>query len=303
VKILVLGAGGQVGVEVAKEAARLGVACDALGRADADLADAARLSAIVRATDADVVVNCGAYTAVDLAESEPDRAFAVNRDGPAALADACAARGLALVHFSTDYVFDGTKERPYVESDPVAPLSVYGRSKDEGERAIRRRHHRHVVLRTSWVYAAHGKNFVRTMLRLGAEKPELRVVDDQRGAPTSAADLAQTALHVAEKLVAGRNERVLPPYGTYHCTAEGETTWCAFAEEIFAAAGARLPRRPRVVPIPTSAYPTPAVRPRRSVLDNARLVAAFAPPRRDWRAGLRDVLDELLGPATPKRTP
>lgn len=294
-RILLLGAGGQVGTEIRREAARRGVVVDAPSRVEADLGDAARLKAVVAATEADVVVNAGAYTAVDQAETDRARAFAVNRDGPAALAEACARRDLPLVHFSTDYVFDGAKDGPYAETDPTRPLSVYGESKEAGERAIRRRHHRHVILRTSWVYAGHGKNFVRTMLRLADERDELRVVDDQRGAPTSAADLARTTFAVAGRLVADARASVLPPYGTYHCTAEGDTTWCGFARAIFELAGPRIRRRPRVAPIATSDYPTPAKRPKNSVLDNARLAAAFAPPRRPWREGLAEALDELTG--------
>jgi len=297
VRILLFGAGGQVGTEILRAAARHGDATCALGREQGDLADGAAVRKAVAETDVDVVINAAAYTAVDQAESDVARATAVNRDGPAALAEACAARRLPLVHFSTDYVFDGSKSAPYTESDPPRPLSVYGRTKEAGECAIRARHHAHVILRTSWVYAAHGRNFVRTMLRLAQERDALSVVDDQRGAPTAAADLARTALHVARRLGETARDRALPPYGTYHCTAAGETTWCGFARAIFELAGARVPRVPRITPIPSSAYPVPAARPKNSMLDNARLAAAFDPPRRPWREGLAEVLDELLGPS------
>jgi dTDP-4-dehydrorhamnose reductase len=296
VKVLLFGAKGQVGTEIERAALRRGFETRALGRADVDLADATRVKAAVAASDADVVINAAAYTAVDQAEGDAARCLAVNRDGPAALAEACAARRVPLIHFSTDYVFDGTKTDAYVESDTTHPLSTYGKSKEAGERAIRRSHHRHVILRTSWVYAAHGSNFLRTMLRLAQERDELRVVDDQRGAPTSAGDLARTALAVAERVI-GKKSGVLPPFGTYHCTAAGETTWCGFARTIFDLAGRRLGRRPRVTAINTADYPTAATRPKNSTLDNTRLAAAFEPPRRPWQDGLRDVLDELLGPA------
>jgi dTDP-4-dehydrorhamnose reductase len=301
VKVLVLGANGQVGRATVEEAARRGHACVALRREEADLGAPATLA---RALDAigpvDVVVNAAAYTKVDQAESDRDRCFAVNRDGPAALADWCATRDAALVHFSTDYVFDGSKTEPYAESDATRPLSVYGASKEAGERAIRRRWHRHVILRTSWVYDAAGANFVRTMLRLGLERDVLKVVADQRGAPTTAADLAATALHVAERVLSAKTSFVLPAYGTYHCTAEGETTWRDFADAIFEIAGRRVARRPTIVGIPTSDYPTPAARPKYSVLDNARLTAAFAPPRRPWRDGLVETLDRLFAAPAPK---
>jgi dTDP-4-dehydrorhamnose reductase len=300
VRLLVLGANGQVGRELVEHAEAAGVACRAFDRAGADLSRPEEIFALVKRERPDVVANCAAYTAVDQAETDSETAFLVNRDAPAAAARACAETGAALVHFSTDYVFDGAKNGAYVESDATSPLSVYGRSKAEGEREIRRRHHRHVILRTSWVYAAHGKNFLRTMLRLGAERDELRVVDDQHGAPTSAVDLAAAALAVARKLHAERAERVLPPYGTYHCTAAGETTWRGFAEEIFAQAAERLGRRPRVVPIATEQYPTPARRPRNSVLDNARFAAAFGLPRREWRAGVSEALERLFAPAGAK---
>jgi len=300
VKLLILGKDGQVGTELARASAAKGLDHRALGRAEADFAHPETLAAVVRGSGADVVVNCAAYTAVDQAESETALAFKVNRDGPEALARACAETGAALVHFSTDYVFDGAKDSPYEEADPTSPLSVYGRSKEAGERAVRTRHHRHVILRTSWVYAAHGRNFLRTMLRLGAERDELKVVDDQRGAPTSAVDLAGAALAVAERLHAGRSDRVLPPYGTYHCTAEGETTWRGFADEIFAEVRRHAGRAPRIVPITTAQYPTPAARPRNSVLDNSRLVAAFGLPRTDWRRGVAEAVGSLLAPAGTK---
>ena len=289
-RVLATGGGGQVGRELARRGAAAGAGVAALPRAELDIADPAAIRAALDRLRPDVVVNAAAYTAVDRAESEPDAAFAANRDGAANVARACAAAGVPLVHISTDYVFDGTKDGPWTEDDAPNPLGVYGRSKLAGEAAARAAHARLVVLRTSWVYAAHGGNFARTMLRLGAERDRLRVVDDQRGAPTFAGDIADAALAVARR-IAGRADA---PWGLYHYAARGETTWRGFAEAILEAAAPALGRRPVVEPIATAEYPTPAARPANSTLDCARIDAAFAPPRRCWREGLAEVLDELL---------
>lgn len=288
-RLLVTGAGGQVGTEMTRRAPRHGLTALGLARADLDIADS---DAVLRAVDgagADVVVNCAAYTAVDTAESEPEQAAAINRDAPGHLARACAAAGIPLLHISTDYVFDGTKSGAWTEADPVAPLGVYGRTKEEGERAVREATDAHVILRTSWVFAGHGGNFVRTMLRVGAERDELRVVADQHGAPTYAGDIAEALIAIARRAVEPD-----APFGTYHYTARGATTWHGLAEEIFRRVEPRWGRHPTVHAIPTSDYPTPAKRPANSVLDCARVDAGFAPPRRDWREGLADALSELL---------
>lgn len=288
--ILVTGAGGQVGTELQRRAAAHGQAVAGLARADLDISDrAAVLDAVARLKPA-LVVNAAAYTKVDKAEEERDAAFAINRDASGHLAEACARQAIPLIHISTDYVFDGTKQGAYVETDPVAPLGVYGASKEAGERAVRERLAAHVIMRTSWVYAAHGGNFVRTMLRLGAERDELRVVADQFGAPTFAGDIADAILTIAGQLIAGKADA----YGTYHYTAAGSTSWHGFAEAIFERAGKVWGRRPVVHAIPAADYPTPAKRPANSVLDCARILAAFAVPRRPWQAGLDEVVEALL---------
>lgn len=295
-KILLFGANGQVGHELRRSLAALGdvvattrsgtlesgIACE---RADFDAP--AALPALIERIAPDIVVNAAAYTAVDKAESDRDAAFRANAEAPARIAEACAACGVRLVHYSTDYVFDGRGTRPYREDDPTAPLGVYGASKLAGEQAIRASGARHLIFRTAWVYAAHGRNFMRTMLRLAAEREELKVVADQRGTPTPAALIADiTAVALAQPSA---------PSGLWHLTAGGETTWHGFAEAIVADAHARglLTRMPRVVPIATVDYPTPAARPAYSVLDTARLRSDFGIALPPWRSDLAAVLDSL----------
>ena len=294
-KILLLGANGQVGTELRRSLAPLGdvVAATRDGRLAnggacevANLDEPRSLGALVGRIAPDVVVNAAAYTAVDRAESERDAAFRANAEAPAALADACAARDALLVHYSTDYVFDGRGTRPYREDDPTDPLGVYGASKLAGEEAIRASGCRHAILRTAWVYAAHGHNFLRTMLRLGRERDSLRVVADQVGTPTPAWLIAD----VSARLIAH------PPgaSGSWHLTAAGQTTWHGFAEAIFAGAVEHglLPRAPRVEPIATAEYPTPAQRPGYSVLDTTRLRTTLDIDLPEWEAGLQHVLGD-----------
>lgn len=281
--ILQFGTTGQV-ARALTAAASPGLAIHALGRAQADLQQPDAIArAICDAGPIDLVVNAAAYTAVDKAESEPDLARLVNTDSVAAMARACAARGVPLIHISTDYVYDGTKPTPYVEGDTTNPLGIYGQTKLEGEDAIRAALPRHVILRTSWVYSPWGTNFVKTMLRLGAERPELRVVDDQHGAPTSARSIARAILAIAPRLVARGDA------GTFHFCDVGETTWRRFAEAIFADAGIKA----RVVPIPTTGYPTPASRPLNSRLDCTKVEHVYNIARSPWRDALRRVLKEL----------
>jgi dTDP-4-dehydrorhamnose reductase len=297
--MLVTGARGQVGAEVARRFEGRAVVI-AHGRATLDLASPAAIAEAVRAARPDVIVNAGAYTAVDRAESQPDVAHAVNAIAPGVLAEEAKRAGALLVHFSTDYVFDGTKAGPYVEDDATHPLGAYGRTKLEGEQRVIASGCRHLVLRTSWVYGPHGKNFMLTMLRLAQTRDELRVVDDQRGAPTSSASLAGL---LAELLAPGGGEiaraqvdRVAQSSGLYHSSAQGETTWFGFARAIFAAAAERpgaVPRMPRLVAIPTSEYPTPAQRPANSVLSGERLHATFGVRISDWRQGLAESVSAL----------
>ena len=238
----------------------------------------------------DFCINAAAYTAVDKAEIEPQAAFAVNRDGPATLATACATAGIPLLHLSTDYVFDGSKPAPYTEDDPVAPLGTYGASKLAGEDAIRASGCVHLILRVAWVFGAHGNNFVRTMLRLGREREQLRVVADQLGGPTPAAAIADALLHLAGRHLAGETL----PNGTWHFAGVPHTSWHGFANAALEAAAARglLARVPRIDAIASAEYPTPARRPTNSRLDTTRAKVELGLDVPDWRAGLVSILDE-----------
>lgn len=284
--ILLTGAMGQVGYEVSsRRGARELIALD---RAGLDICNTSAVDAAMDRYRPKLVINAAAYTAVDKAESEPERAFAINRDGTAALAAACARLGIPLFHLSTDYVFDGTREAPYPEDAPTAPLGVYGQSKWQGEEAVRNQLPQHLIIRVAWVFGTHGNNFVRTMLRLGAMRPELRVVDDQRGAPTYAGAIADTLLGLADRVLAGEGL----PWGTYHYTGEPVTSWYHFANVIFdeALALGSIPTRPQVSPIPSSEYPTPARRPANSALDGSLALERLHLTRQPWIDGLREVL-------------
>jgi dTDP-4-dehydrorhamnose reductase len=284
-RVLVFGGTGQVARELARAAATRGIGTTTLDRAAADLANPAACAAAVARAQADAVINATAYTAVDRAEVEPELARAVNADGPAAIARACAAQGLPFLHVSTDYVFDGTPGRPWREDDPTGPLGAYGRSKMEGEAAVAEAGGPYAILRTSWVFSAHGSNFVKTMLRLGSERDQLRVVDDQVGGPTPARAIAEALLTMAEAFVAGRGTP-----GLFHFAGMPPVSWAEFADAIFAMRGGKAPR---IVRIPTSEYPTPARRPLNSVLDCSRIRTAYGIAEPNWRAGLAEILQEL----------
>ncbi len=287
--ILLLGADGQLGREVRKRAAARGLPLTASNRRQVDIT---QRTAVKEAVDHGygTVINTAAYTAVDKAESEERRALAVNRDGAAYLAAACHDAGAALIHVSTDYVFDGAKGGAYREADPVHPINVYGRSKEAGEAAVRSACPEHVILRTSWVFGVAGSNFVKTMLRLGTEREELGVVADQFGCPTPAAALADAILAVAEKRGPGN-------YGTYHCAGAERTSWHDFAHAIFIGQEALSGRKgPKLRPITTKDYPTAARRPLDSTLDSSLYQATFGQGPIDWRAGLTEVLRDLLAP-------
>jgi len=291
-RLLLLGGNGQVGRELRRSLAALGELVVATrgggaGDAAADFDAPESLVGLIARIAPDVVVNAAAHTAVDQAEQDRDAAFRVNAEAPAVLARACAARGALLLHYSTDYVFDGNATRPYREDDPTAPLGVYGESKLAGEVAIRDSGARHAILRTAWVYAAHGRNFLRTMLRLASERDELRVVADQVGAPTPASWIADAT--------AAMLRRGIEDAGTWHVVADGETSWHGFASAIMreAVAAGLLARAPSVLPIGTADYPTPARRPAYSVLDTARLQRDFDLRPPGWETGLRATLREL----------
>ena len=288
--VLLTGANGQVWWEIARRTN--GLALDALTRADLDIGRRDAVMAAVTAAKPKVVINAGAYTAVDKAESEREAAFAINRDGPGYLAEACAAIGATLIHISTDYVFDGTKHGAYTESDATAPLGVYGASKLAGEAAVRAALPNHVIVRTAWVHGIHGHNFVKTMLRLARERDTMRVVDDQHGCPTFAGDLAEAILAVARRVLAGTVP--MDGHGTFHCVGAGETTWCGFARKIVADAAPHLGKQPAVEAIATADYPTPAKRPANSVLDCAKLARVYGVKMRPWQDGLAEMLAATL---------
>lgn len=296
-KILLLGKGGQVGWELQRALAPLGELV-ALGTQSQDLAADFRqpeaLAATVQAVRPDVIVNAAAYTAVDKAESEPAVAAAINAVAPGVLAREAAALGATLLHYSTDYVFDGSGDTPRDEEAATGPLSVYGRTKLEGEEAIRASGCRHLILRTSWVYAARGGNFAKTMLRLAGEREQLTVIDDQIGAPTGADLLADLSAHALRRLA---QEPALA--GTYHAVAGGEVSWHGYARHVIEWARARghaLRVAPEaILPIPTRAYPTPAQRPLNSRLDTRKLRRAFDLNLPHWQPGVDRMLSEVLG--------
>jgi dTDP-4-dehydrorhamnose reductase len=292
--ILLLGANGQVGYELARALPRIGRVV-ALERQAADLGAPERLREVVLGYRPRIIVNAAAYTAVDRAETDAAMAGTVNAVAPGVLAEVAEALGAVLVHYSTDYVFDGEKPLPYTETDAPNPRSIYGRTKLEGERAVARAG-RHLILRTSWVFGAHGANFLKTMLRLAAERESLRVVADQVGAPTSAALIAATTSSVLEALQGAPAGD--PRFGLYHLAAGGETSWHGYARYVLARAAAGgwpLKAGPEAVAaITTADYPLPTRRPANSRLDTAKLRRAFSVDLPDWRAGVDAVLAELL---------
>ncbi len=283
-EIVLFGSGGQLGSALCRSAEKRETSLCAFSRTDCDIADKAMLLDAVNAKRPTLVINAAAYAAVDRAEAEQGRAFAINRDGAANVAAAAKSVGALLIHISTDYVFDGSKNEPYVETDPVAPLGIYGVSKAEGESAILERMPTGaLILRTAWLYGLEGANFVKTMLRLGAEREVVRVVDDQRGSPTFADDLADAILELAYQLKPVRSR-------VYHLAGQGTATWCEFAREIFTEAGRRGLRTPRLEPIPTSQYPTSAKRPANSVLNCSLIKRDFGIALPPWRDGLKRML-------------
>ena len=291
-RVLLLGGTGQVGTEVRALTLANNVEVLAPGRAVLDLQNAQTITEVIRSERWDAVINAAAYTEVDRAETEEELAFAVNAQGPARLAAETGERKIPLIHISTDYVFDGRKNAPYVEEDAAQPINVYGRSKLAGEEAIRVNNERHVILRTAWVFSPHGKNFVKTIVRLARERDKLTVVADQRGCPTGATSVARACLEIAARCAAAPDQ---VPYGTYHFAGAGEATWYGFASTIVEMAADRLGRRPQVVPIRTSDYPTRAARGSDTRLDSTAIQRAFSIAPRPWRVDLAATLDRLLG--------
>lgn len=286
VKILLFGRNGQLGHYLQNDLRALGevVTC---ARAQVDLADADRVRRFILAQRPDLIVNAAAYTAVDQAESDEATAFRVNADAPAAMAAAARESHTLLVHYSTDYVFDGRANTPYPETAPTCPLGVYGRSKVAGEEAIRAAAPAHLILRTAWLYSPHGKNFFKTMLRLASERSELRVVGDQIGSPTYAALVSAATVHAVAQIA--REGNADPYSGTYHLSCAGAVSWHGFAREIMALAGKT---HVRVHEIGSADYPTPAARPAYSVLDNGKFAATFGTRLPLWEAGLRQCMME-----------
>jgi len=290
-KVLITGANGQLGRELVRLGQRFEFEVHSFSRQQLDITNKNQIEQIFSRISPSLVINAAAYTQVDRAENESDLAYAVNKDGPAYLARYCDDNHLTLIHISTDYVFDGTKGRPYQESDPIAPLGVYGQSKAQGETAIRSILPNHIIVRTSWLYAVYGNNFVKTILKLATEKTTLRVVADQFGSPTSAADLANAVLTIARKISASKKIY----WGTYHYCCKGITTWHALAEKIIELAMPYAALRARhVEAITTAEWPTPAKRPPYSVLDCSRLKSRFGIEPEAWQQSLKHTIDRIF---------
>lgn len=292
--VLVIGKSGQLARCLHDAAARRNLAAVCIGRPDIDLEQDCNIADAIAGISPAAIINAAAYTAVDRAESEPERANRVNRDAAGRLAAAARRQGVPFIHVSTDYVFDGRKPSPYCEDDPTSPLNVYGRSKLEGEIAVRDANPDAVVLRTAWVYSPYGQNFVRTMLRLAATQSTVRVVSDQRGSPTSAADLAEAILTIVHQARTVDDGHV---GGIYHLAAQGEASWHGFAAAIFEQLERRGLPVPELQAITTDEYPTPARRPRNSRLDCSRVEQVFGVALPHWRFSLEKCLACLLAPA------
>jgi dTDP-4-dehydrorhamnose reductase len=290
VKVLVTGREGQLARGLLEAAGGTGVQVVAIGRPELDLADEKSVAAVVAHERPDVVVNAAAYTAVDGAETEPAVAHAVNALGAEHVAQACAANAIPIIHISTDYVFDGTKHGPYLEDDRTGPINVYGRTKLEGEQRVARACERHLILRTAWVYSPWGANFVKTMLQLATTRPNIGVVNDQKGSPTYAPHLAAIVLVIAARIAA---DSAGTRWGVYHAAGAGETTWFGFAREVFRRAAEQGLSAADIAAIATTAYPTLARRPANSRLncDRLRLLLGFELP--DWRVGVHDCVARI----------
>ena len=298
-RILIVGAAGQVGVELQRSFAGFG-AITAVDIETVDLANADQTRALVRRVKPDAILNAAAYTAVDRAESEQDLAMAINADAPRVLAEEAQELRAMLVHYSTDYVFDGEKQQPWVETDAPNPLNVYGLSKLAGEKAIEQVGGRYLIFRTSWVYGPHGKNFLLTMLRLAGERDRLSIVDDQFGAPTTSIELANATRTITEGVLKGQYGSEQDWAGLYHMTCGDSNTWFGFAKAIFERAAEQLDlKAPELTPLTTRDYPTPARRPRNSVLSNQRLYDRFGVRLASWQSALDDVFKALIASGYP----
>lgn len=289
--LLITGAKGQLGGELMRQSPDRGFSPFPVDLPEVDITSPDHIRTAVKTSRASLVINCAAFTQVDMAESHIMDAFNVNSVGPAVLAHVCCEEQIPLIHISTDFVFDGNQKKPYRESDPVAPLSVYGRSKAVGEAVVEKTLSRHVIIRTSWLYALHGANFVRTILRLGAERDSVRVVSDQWGCPTCAADLADAILTVAAHI----RDKSEIAWGRYHYCGEGVLSWHEFAQAILDIAGKKIPlKTSHVEPITTEQYPTPAKRPVYSALDCAKIRAEFGVNPKPWRESLEKTIVQIF---------
>jgi dTDP-4-dehydrorhamnose reductase len=291
IRIAVTGSHGQVARSLAERSGESGCEVVCIGRPALDLARPETIEQALAACGADVLVSAAAYTDVNKAEAESELAELINAQAPGLLAARANALGIPLIQLSTDYVFDGTKPDPYIEDDPISPLNAYGRSKANGERAVAVANPRHAILRTSWVYSPFNRNFVRTMLELARKQSEVRIVMDQIGNPTAAADIAGGILAVARNLVEGQGEE---RYGTFHMAADGIATWADFAMAIFAASAERSGPAARVIPITSSEYPTPARRPANSRLDCAKIARVHGVSLPHWRSSLPPCVGRIL---------
>lgn len=288
---IVFGANGQVGQNLISLATKRGLDFRAITRSDADITDAKAVKNVFERCAPRLAINCAAYTAVDRAEQHVELANAVNADGAGIVATTCATLNIPLIHLSTDYVFDGKKKKPYHEFDPTSPINIYGQSKLKGEMQIQMRLRNYVILRTSWVYGPYGNNFLKTILLLAREKPELRIVSDQHGCPTSTMDLAEAILTAARKLASHEDCA-----GIYHFAGTGRTNWCEFASKILKRASDFAGPAPRIIPISTDEYPTAAKRPMNSELDSARFSRLFGYSAKPWRERVAETVDILHSP-------
>ena len=290
-KFLLVGSRGQLGLELLNANKECGLDCEGLDTPQFDITDRGAVEATLERGKFSLIINAAAYTAVDKAESERGKAFAVNAEGSRYLALACAKRNIPLIHISTDYVFDGNKISPYIETDAMCPVGVYGESKVAGEKAVREALEPHIVLRTSWLYSSHGNNFVKTILRLAGEREELKVVADQYGCPTYAADLAAAILEIAKQIDRRRSVQ----WGVYHYCGYGVTTWHEFAHKICELAKKHAPMRVKEIKaISTGEYPTPAKRPPYSALDCSKIERFFGIRTRPWQDSLAEMLARLF---------
>lgn len=288
--VLIIGNRGQLGWALERRASKAGISTCCVDLPELDLTRAKAVQQMVARERYSAVVNAAAYTAVDKAETDLEAAFAVNRDGVAHLADACRDEQIPLIHISTDYVFNGKGSQPYKANDPIDPLGVYGRSKAEGEKQLRKRMKQHLIIRTSWLYGVHGQNFVKTMLRLARERDEIRVVDDQKGSPTFAGDLADAIV----RIIAAMSDGMEVAWGTYHYCNAGVISWHHFAQKAIALASIHEKLMvEKIVPISTAEYPTPALRPAYSALDCTSFTSAFGIQMQPWEESLTGMIEAL----------